>query len=146
MVRVFLVDDEPPARQRMRQLLAEIHDVVIVGEAGDAVEAHPAIALTQPDVVFLDIDMPQVSGTTLAGLLPEPRPFVVFATAFDQYALEAFAVDATDYLVKPISRARLSATLARVRERLSRRSDFGARSVGRFGDATVAAAEGDADH
>ena len=79
---------------------------------------------TQPDVVFLDIEMPRSSGTTLAASLPEPRPFVVFATAFDQYALDAFAVDATDYLVKPITRARLAGTLARVRERLSRRSDL----------------------
>jgi sigma-B regulation protein RsbU (phosphoserine phosphatase) len=124
MLRVFLVDDEPPARQRLRQLLAEVSDVVVVGEAGDAFEAQTAIADTHPDVVFLDIEMPQRSGTALAGSLPEPRPFIVFATAFDHYALDAFAVDATDYLVKPITRARLSGTLARVRERLSRRSDL----------------------
>ena len=124
MLRVFLVDDEPPARQRMKQLLADVSDVVVVGEAGDAIEARTAIADTQPDVVFLDIDMPELSGTALAGLLPEPRPFIVFATAFDHYALDAFAVDATDYLVKPITRVRLSGTLARVRERLSRRSDL----------------------
>jgi serine phosphatase RsbU (regulator of sigma subunit) len=74
--------------------------------------------------VFLDVDMPQVSGTELARSLPEPRPFIIFATAFDQYAVDAFAVDATDYLVKPISRGRLAGTLARVRERLSRRSDL----------------------
>jgi two-component system LytT family response regulator len=124
MLRVFLVDDEPPARQRLRQLLAEVSDVVVVGEAGDAIEAQAAIADTHPDVVFLDIEMPQLSGTALAGSLPEPRPFIVFATAFDQYAVDAFAVDATDYLVKPITRARLSGTLARVRERLARRSDL----------------------
>lgn len=124
MMRVFLVDDEPPARQRMRQLLADVADVLVVGEAGDAVEARAIIAETQPDVVFLDIEMPQMSGTALASTLPEPRPLVVFATAFDRYALDAFAVDATDYLVKPITRARLSGTLARVRERLSRRSDL----------------------
>ncbi len=124
MMRVFLVDDEPPARQRMRQLLAEVGDVLVVGEAGDAIEARTAIAETHPDVVFLDMEMPQLSGAALARSLPEPRPFVVFATAFDRYALDAFAVDATDFLVKPITRARLSGTLARVRERLSRRSDL----------------------
>jgi len=123
-IRTVLVDDEVPARDRLRQLLAEVPDVVIVGEAGDAIEAREAIAATRPDVVFLDIEMPQVSGTALAHSLPEPRPFIVFATAFDQYALDAFAVDATDYLVKPITRARLAGTLARVRERLSRRSDL----------------------
>jgi len=124
MLRVFLVDDEPPARARLRQLLSEAGDVVVVGEAGDAIEARNAIASTRPDVVFLDIEMPEMSGTELAASLPVPRPFVVFATAFDRYALDAFAVDATDYLVKPVTRARLAGTLDRVRERLSRRSDL----------------------
>jgi len=124
MLRAFIVDDEPPARVRLRQLLTEAGDVLVVGEAGDAIEARSGIADTLPDVVFLDIEMPQVSGTTLASSLPEPRPFVVFATAFDRYALDAFAVDATDYLVKPITRARLSGTLTRLRDRLSRRSDL----------------------
>ena len=123
-LRAFIVDDEPPARVRLRQLLAEAGDVIVVGEAADAIEARSGIAETQPDLVFLDIEMPQMSGTALAGSLPEPRPFVVFATAFDRYALDAFAVDATDYLVKPITRARLAGTLTRVRERLSRRSDI----------------------
>jgi sigma-B regulation protein RsbU (phosphoserine phosphatase) len=124
MLRVFLVDDEPPARARMRQLLAAVDDVVVVGEAGDALDAQAGIEASQPDVVFLDIEMPQMSGTALAQSLPEPRPHLIFATAFDRYAVDAFAVDATDYLVKPITRARLAGTLARVRERLSRRSDL----------------------
>jgi DNA-binding NarL/FixJ family response regulator len=124
MLRVFLVDDELPARARMRQLLGSESDVLVVGEASDAIEARDAIAASRPDVVFLDIEMPQVSGTALAQSLPEPRPFVVFATAFDRYALDAFAVDATDYLVKPITRARLSMTLGRVRHRLAHRSEL----------------------
>ena len=124
MIRTLLVDDEQPARDRLRQLLAEVRDVVIVGEAADALDAREAIAATHPDVVFLDIEMPQLSGTALASSLPEPRPFIVFATAFDRYAVDAFAVDATDYLVKPVTRARLAGTLARVRERLSRRSEL----------------------
>ena len=123
-IRIVLVDDEQPARDRLRQLLAEVADVVVVGEAGDAIDARDIIAATRPDVVFLDIEMPQESGTVLAQSLPEPRPFIVFATAFDQYAVAAFAVDATDYLVKPFTRARLGGTLARVRERLSGRSDL----------------------
>lgn len=123
-IRIVLVDDEQPARDRLRQLLSDVVDVVVVGEACDAIDARETIAATRPDVVFLDIEMPQESGTTLAQSLPEPRPFIVFATAFDRYALDAFAVDATDYLVKPITRARLAGTLARVRERLSRRSDL----------------------
>jgi serine phosphatase RsbU (regulator of sigma subunit) len=124
MLRVFVVDDEPPARARMRQLLAGLEDVMLVGEADDALDARAAIAAARPDVVFLDIEMPQVSGTELARALPEPRPFIVFATAFDRYAVDAFAVDATDYLVKPITRARLAGTLARIRERLSRRTEI----------------------
>jgi sigma-B regulation protein RsbU (phosphoserine phosphatase) len=124
MLRVYLVDDEPPARARMRQLLANVTDVVVVGEAGDALDARAGIASQRPDVVFLDIEMPQLSGTALAQSLPEPRPFIVFATAFDHYAVDAFAVDATDYLVKPVTKTRLAGTLARVRERLSRRSDL----------------------
>jgi sigma-B regulation protein RsbU (phosphoserine phosphatase) len=124
MIRTVLVDDEQPARDRLRQLLAEVADVVVVGEAGDVMDARDTIANTRPDLVFLDIEMPQVSGTALATSLPEPRPFIVFATAFDQYAVDAFAVDATDYLVKPITRARLASTLARVRERLTGRSDL----------------------
>jgi sigma-B regulation protein RsbU (phosphoserine phosphatase) len=123
-IRTVLVDDEQPARDRLRQLLTEVADVVVVGEACDAVDAREIIAASRPDVVFLDIEMPQEAGTTLAQSLPEPRPFIVFATAFDHYALDAFAVDATDYLVKPITRGRLAGTLARVRERLSRRSDL----------------------
>ena len=119
MIRAVLVDDEPPARVRMRQLLNDAGDVTVVGEAGSAVEAREVIKHTRPDVLFLDVEMPEVRGTALAAELPEPRPFIVFATAFDQYALEAIAVDATDYLMKPVSRVKLAATLDRVRARLA---------------------------
>jgi sigma-B regulation protein RsbU (phosphoserine phosphatase) len=105
-------------------LLAELGDVVVVGEAGNAEDARPGIAAAQPDVVFLDIDMPETRGTELAASLPEPRPFLVFATAHDRYALDAFAVAATDYLLKPITRGRLAGTLSRVRDRLSRQTDL----------------------
>ena len=124
MIRAFLVDDEPPARTRLKQLLAEIGDVIVVGEAGNAEDARPAIAAMQPDVVFLDIEMPETRGTELAASLPEPRPFLVFATAYDRYALDAFAVAATDYLLKPITRGRLAGTMSRVREQLSRQSNL----------------------
>jgi len=124
MIRAFLVDDEPPARARLRQLLVEAGGVLVVGEASNAEEARNAIVESQPDVVFLDIEMPERRGTELAASLPEPRPFIVFATAFDRYAVDAFAVAATDYLLKPISRARLSSTLARVREQLSKQTEL----------------------
>ena len=124
MIRVVLVDDEPPARVRMRQLLDAAGGVVVVGEAGSAVEARDVIRDTRPDLLFLDVEMPEVRGTALAASLPEPRPFIVFATAFETYALDAIAVDATDYLLKPVSRVKLAATLDRVRARLAKQSDL----------------------
>ena len=120
MIRAVLVDDEPPARSRMRQLLDAAGDVAVVGEAGSAVEAREVISKTRPDLLFLDVEMPEVRGTALAAELPEPRPFIVFATAFDHYGLDAIAVEATDYLLKPVSRAKLAVTLDRVRARLAR--------------------------
>lgn len=119
MIRAVLVDDEPPARVRMRQLLDAVGDVTVVGEAGSALEARDVIRDTRPDLLFLDVEMPEMRGTALAASLPEPRPFIVFATAFDNYGLEAIAVDATDYLLKPVSRTKLAATLDRVRTRLA---------------------------
>ena len=119
MIRAVLVDDEPPARVRMRQLLDAAGDVSVVGEAGNADEARAVIRDTHPDLLFLDVEMPEVRGTALAASLPEPRPFIVFATAFENYALDAIAVDATDYLLKPVSRAKLAVTLDRVRARLA---------------------------
>jgi serine phosphatase RsbU (regulator of sigma subunit) len=119
VIRAVLVDDEPPARVRMRQLLDAIGDVTIVGEAGSALEARDVIRETRPDLLFLDVEMPEMRGTALAASLPEPRPFIVFATAFDHYGLEAIAVEATDYLLKPVSRTKLAATLDRVRARLA---------------------------
>lgn len=123
MIRALVVDDEPPARQRLRQLLDEAGDVHIVGEAAHAAEARAVIDAVQPDVVFLDIEMPEVHGTTFAASLSAPRPFIVFATAYHRYALDAFALDATDYLVKPVTRARLATTLDRVRARLRGRTE-----------------------
>ena len=119
MIRAVLVDDEPPARVRMKQLLAAAGDVTVVGEAGSAVEAREVIRATRPDLLFLDVEMPEVRGTALAASLPDPRPFIVFATAFEQYALDAIALDAADYLLKPVSRIKLAATLDRVRARLA---------------------------
>lgn len=124
MIRAVLVDDEPPARARLRTLLEEMGGVRVVGEAGDAEEARAAIAGHRPDVVFLDIEMPETPGTALAASLPEPRPFIVFATAFDRFALEAYQYDATDYLLKPVTRRRLAQTLSRLRARLSGQSDL----------------------
>jgi sigma-B regulation protein RsbU (phosphoserine phosphatase) len=123
-IRVLIVDDEPPARARLRQMLEAAGGVDVVGEAGSAVEAEDLIRASRPDVLFLDIEMPEMRGTTLAASLPEPRPFIVFATAYELYALEAFACDAVDYLMKPVGRQKLARTLGRVRARLDRQSDI----------------------
>ena len=115
-LRAFLVDDEPLARTRLARLLGATGRVEIVGQAGDAAEALAALARVTADVVFLDIHMPGMSGLELARRLPE-GPVVVFTTAYDQHALEAFEASAVDYLLKPVERARLGRALDRV-ERL----------------------------
>lgn len=115
MIRALLVDDEQPARERLKQLLAAHADVEVVGEAEDGVQAAELIAERQPDVVFLDIQMPGASGMDVAASLGARRPLIVFCTAFDQYAVDAFELSATDYLLKPVNRARLAAALERVR-------------------------------
>lgn len=115
MIRTLLVDDEQPARERLRQLLSAHADVEIVGEAEDGVQAAEQIAALTPDLVLLDIQMPGASGLDVAASLGRPRPAVVFCTAYDQYAVDAFELSATDYLLKPVNRARLAAALDRVR-------------------------------
>jgi two-component system LytT family response regulator len=121
MIRALLVDDEQPARERLRQLLAAHPDVEVAGEAEDGMQAAERIAEMAPDVVFLDIQMPGASGLDVAASLGQPRPFVIFCTAFDQYAVDAFELAATDYLLKPVNRARLAAALDRVRQKPSSR-------------------------
>jgi two-component system LytT family response regulator len=116
-MRALLVDDEQPARERLRQLLAAHPDVEVAGEAEDGVQATERIAEFAPDVVFLDIQMPGASGLDVVASLGRPRPAIIFCTAFDRYAVDAFEVSATDYLLKPVNRARLAAALDRVRHR-----------------------------
>lgn len=115
MIRTLLVDDEQPARERLKQLLAAHPDVEVVGEAGDGIEAAEKIAEATPDLLLLDIQMPGASGLDVAASLGHHRPAVIFCTAFDQYAVDAFELSALDYLLKPVNRARLAAALDRVR-------------------------------
>ena len=116
MIRALLVDDEEPARLRLRNLLADFEDVHVVGEAGDGDEALQRIAETTPDLVFLDIQMPGRSGMEVAASLEPPRPRIIFCTAFDQYAIDAFEQHALDYLLKPLSRERLARAIQGVRD------------------------------
>ena len=118
MMRVVLVDDEAPARARLRALLLELGGVCVVAEADNADAAREAVTAHRPDVVFLDIEMPAERGTSLAASLPEPRPFIVFATAYERFAVDAFQYDAADYLLKPVNRPRLQATLDRLQQKL----------------------------
>jgi DNA-binding response OmpR family regulator len=115
-VRVLIVDDEPLARTRLRTLLAKHRDVEIVGECAEGSEAIAVIARSRPEVVFLDIQMTDVNGMSVARVFGRaPLPAVVFVTAHEQYALEAFEVRALDYLLKPFDEERFIAALDRVR-------------------------------
>lgn len=116
-IRTLLVDDEQPARNRLRQLLSASADIEIVGEAEDGVQAIERVAELTPDLVLLDIQMPGCSGLEVAASLGRPRPAIIFCTAFEQYAVDAFELHAMDYLLKPVNRARLAAALQRVVER-----------------------------
>ncbi len=115
MIRTLLIDDEQPARERLKQLLSAHADLEVVGEAGDGIEAAEKIAELAPDLVLLDIQMPGASGLDVAASLGQGRPAIIFCTAFDQYAVDAFEVSALDYLLKPVNRARLAAALDKVR-------------------------------
>jgi two-component system LytT family response regulator len=116
-MRVLIVDDETPARDKLRRLLARESGIEAVAEAADGVEALARIEDFQPDAIFLDIEMPELSGLELAASLPEPVPMLVFVTAWDQYALRAFDADAIDYLLKPYDEARLQRAMQRLRAR-----------------------------
>ena len=117
MIKVLIVDDEPLARENLRILLQAQSDIEIVGECSNAVEAIGAVHKLRPDVLFLDIQMPRISGLEMVGMLdPEHRPYIVFLTAFDEYAVKAFEEHAFDYLLKPIEEARLEKTLSRLRQ------------------------------
>jgi len=114
MIRAVIVDDEAPARDRLRQMLAP-DAVRVVGEAADGPEAVARIDELQPDVVFLDIQMPALTGLEVASRLHAPRPRIVFCTAYDHFAIEAFELHAVDYLLKPVNRDRLARTVGRIR-------------------------------
>jgi two-component system LytT family response regulator len=114
-MRVLIVDDEEPARLRLRQMLAAHPDLEIVGEAETGMQAMELSGQLKPDLILLDIQMPVCSGIDVAACLPEPRPRVIFCTAYEQHAVDAFELNAVDYLLKPISRARLAQSLERVR-------------------------------
>jgi two-component system LytT family response regulator len=117
-MRALIVDDEAPARDKLRRWLAEHADITVVGESVDGLAAAAAIAALRPDVAFLDIQMPGLSGLEVASQLEaHDAPLIVFVTAFDEHAIRAFDLDAIDYLLKPYDKDRLRRTLERLRQR-----------------------------
>jgi two-component system, LytTR family, response regulator len=120
-IRALIVDDEEPARELLRAFLAREPEVRIIGEAGDGETAVDMIRSLAPDLVFLDVQMPGLSGLDVAAALsPDQLPLIVFVTAYDQYALRAFEVSACDYLLKPFDSERLASTMRRVMARRER--------------------------
>lgn len=122
MTRVLIADDEAPARDKLQRWLAEQPDIEVVGRAEDGLQAASLIEQARPDVAFLDIQMPGLNGLEVAAQLePAAAPLIVFVTAYDEHAVEAFELNAVDYLLKPYDKERLLKTLVRVRERLGDR-------------------------
>jgi two-component system LytT family response regulator len=120
-IRTAIIDDEPLARTRLRSLLKEHEGFEVVAEAGDGASAVETIEKFHPDLVFLDVQMPECTGfEVLEALEPGQRPLVIFVTAYDVYAVKAFDVHALDYLLKPVDRERFAAAVKRVRQSIDR--------------------------
>jgi two-component system LytT family response regulator len=125
-MRVLIVDDEAPARDRLKRLLADLEGVELIGEAEGGVQAVEMIEREKPDLVLLDVQMPGLDGFGVIEALEDP-PLVIFVTAYDEYAIRAFEVNALDYLLKPFSRERLEKAVHRAQETLAEEGDFAAR-------------------
>lgn len=113
MIKTILIDDEPLARDIIRYYLADHPEIEIIAECRDGFEGLKAIAQFEPDLIFLDVQMPKISGFEMLELV-EPRPAVIFTTAFDEFALKAFDVNAVDYLLKPIEKERFDQAVKKV--------------------------------
>lgn len=114
MMKALLIDDEPLARRELRTLLRAHPDIQIMGEAGNATEALARLRDVPIDLMFLDIHMPERNGFELLAALPPPHPHIIFVTAYDEFALRAFEVNALDYLMKPVHPERLAAALRKL--------------------------------
>jgi two-component system, LytTR family, response regulator len=122
-ISVLIVDDEPAARQVIGHFLAEEDDFEVVGEAGDGDSALKTIEKLKPQIVFLDIEIPEISGIELLHRLTEPLPTIVFITAFNKYAVKAFDDNALDYILKPFDHERFRKSLNRIRKQLHPNTD-----------------------
>ncbi len=119
MIRTILIDDEALARDIVKHYLKAFPDVEIVAECSDGFEGLKAITQHQPDLIFLDIQMPKISGFEMLELV-ENRPAVIFTTAFDEYAIKAFEVNAVDYLLKPIEQGRFEQAMQKLPAKLAK--------------------------
>lgn len=127
-IKVLIVDDEPPARRNLRALLKGDPEIELVKECGNGKEAVSSIRALEPDLVFLDVQMPEMDGfAVLDKLAGQPLPVIIFVTAYDQYALKAFEVSALDYLLKPFSDERFRKALAQAKQQIAQQdaSAFG---------------------
>lgn len=122
-LKTLIVDDEVPARERLKKVLSKSDLVEVIGEAGDGVQAVEMIEERCPDLVLLDIQMPHLDGFGAIKMLESP-PLIIFVTAYDQYAIQAFEVNALDYLLKPFTKTRLERAIERAYQELSSRANF----------------------
>jgi two-component system, LytTR family, response regulator len=120
-IRTLIVDDEPLGRERIRTLLRDDPEIEVIGECGDGRQAIDAIGKSSPDLLFLDVQMPEVDGFgVLEAIAGERMPVIIFVTAYDRYAVQAFEVHALDYLLKSFDRDRFQASLRRAKEEIRR--------------------------
>ena len=120
ILRIFIADDERPAREFLKNILREFENVALVGEAENGAEAYEKIIELKPDLALLDLQMPEMSGLEVVKNLSETEtPFVAFVTAYDEFAIKAFEINAIDYLLKPVEKVRLAETLQRVSARIN---------------------------
>ena len=134
MIRTLIVDDEPLPRERIRSLLAAYPEIDVIGESRDGREAATMIAAERPDLVFLDVQMPELDAfVVIAGVSDDYLPAVIFVTAFDEYALPAFDVNAVDYVLKPINSERFDKAVRRAIEQLRSERRYASRFAVRSG-------------
>jgi len=141
-IKVIVVDDEPPARRNLRALLKGVQDIELVKECGNGRDAVSVIRALQPDLVFLDVQMPELDGfEVLENLAGQPLPVIIFVTAYDRYALRAFEVSALDYLLKPFDDARFHRALAQARRQIEQQdaSELGRKLLALMGAREVKA-------
>ncbi|KAF0194929.1 MAG: LytT family response regulator [Bacteroidetes bacterium] len=119
-MKVLIIDDEPPARDIIRHYLAGSNDIELIGECENGFDALKKINELKPDLIFLDVQMPKITGFELLELLTDP-PQIIFTTAYDEFAIKAFEMNAVDYLLKPFSKARMDQAVERARQRMDSR-------------------------